>query len=56
MPSLRGAREVSMSKRAARLAIAWCTLFVVGTDLFVISPLLPLISDQFRLTSTSAGF
>ena len=27
-----------------QLAVAWLTMFVVGSDLFVISPLLPLIA------------
>jgi len=44
-----------MTNSAARLAIAWCTLFVVGTDLFVVSPLLPLIADQFDLPTAAAG-
>ena len=39
----------------ARLAIAWCTLFVVGTDLFVVSPLLPLIAGDYNLSPTTAG-
>jgi predicted MFS family arabinose efflux permease len=39
----------------ARLAVAWCTLFVVGTDLFVISPLLPLITTDLGLTPGAAG-
>jgi predicted MFS family arabinose efflux permease len=39
----------------ARLGVAWCTLFVVGTDLFVVSPLLPLISRDFDVPSASAG-
>src|ERR1700730_1120505 len=38
-----------------KLAVAWCTLFVVGTDLFVISPLLPLIASDFSLPPASAG-
>ena len=44
-----------MENSVARLVIAWCTLFVVGTDLFVVSPLLPLIADQFELPPASAG-
>jgi predicted MFS family arabinose efflux permease len=44
-----------MANSAARLAVAWCTLFVVGTDLFVVSPLLPLIADQFDLPTAAAG-
>ena len=44
-----------MQSSAARLAIAWCTLFVVGTDLFVVSPLLPLIAAQFNLPPARPG-
>ena len=44
-----------MNSAAARLAIAWCTLFVVGTDLFVVSPLLPLIASQLDLPPSTAG-
>ena len=33
----------------------WLTLFVIGTDLFVVSPLLPLIAAEFRLSPTMAG-
>jgi predicted MFS family arabinose efflux permease len=47
--------RLTMTNSAARLAIAWCTLFVVGTDLFVVSPLLPLIADQFDLPTAAAG-
>jgi len=39
----------------ARLAVAWCTLFVVGTDLFVVSPLLPLIAGDLNLRPAAAG-
>jgi predicted MFS family arabinose efflux permease len=46
---------MTMTSSAARLAIAWCTLFVVGTDLFVVSPLLPLIAAQFDLPPAEAG-
>jgi predicted MFS family arabinose efflux permease len=37
------------------LAVAWATLFVVGTDLFVISPLLPLIAADYGVSPTVAG-
>jgi predicted MFS family arabinose efflux permease len=47
--------RLTMTNSAARLVIAWCTLFVVGTDLFVVSPLLPLIADQFGLPTAAAG-
>ncbi|MEW2453750.1 MFS transporter [Streptomyces albus] len=39
----------------ARLAVAFVTLLVVGTDLFVISPLLPGISDQYGVSAATAG-
>jgi predicted MFS family arabinose efflux permease len=44
-----------MKNPFARLTIAWCTLFVVGTDLFVVSPLLPLIAAQFDMPAAAAG-
>ncbi|HLY46948.1 MAG TPA: MFS transporter [Stellaceae bacterium] len=43
-----------MSARA-RLATGWLTLFVIGTDLFVVSPLLPLIAGEFHLSAAAAG-
>jgi MFS transporter, DHA1 family, putative efflux transporter len=39
----------------ARLAIAWLTMFVVGSDLFVVSPLLPLISADYAVQPVAAG-
>ena len=39
----------------ARLAIGWLTMFVVGTDLFVVSPLLPMIAADYRVSSSAAG-
>ncbi|HBK05144.1 MAG TPA: MFS transporter [Acetobacteraceae bacterium] len=38
-----------------RLACGWITLFVVGTDLFIISPLLPRIATQWGLSVGMAG-
>jgi predicted MFS family arabinose efflux permease len=38
-----------------RLACGWLTLFVVGTDLFVISPLLPSIAEEFDLSAAATG-
>jgi DHA1 family purine base/nucleoside efflux pump-like MFS transporter len=38
-----------------RLAIAWLTMFVVGTDLFVVSPLLPLIAIDYQISPALAG-
>ena len=34
---------------ALRLALAWVTLFVIGTDLFVVSPIIPLIADDLHV-------
>lgn len=39
-----------------RLAVGWLTLFVIGTDLFVVSPLLPAIAQQFSTTPATAGW
>ncbi|HVC54252.1 MAG TPA: MFS transporter [Stellaceae bacterium] len=41
---------------ARLLAVAWLTLFVIGTDLFVPSPLLPAISAQFGVDVATAGW
>lgn len=38
-----------------RLATGWITLFVMGTDLFVISPLLPAIATDFAASPALAG-
>jgi DHA1 family purine base/nucleoside efflux pump-like MFS transporter len=39
----------------ARLVIGWLTMFVIGTDLFVVSPLLPLIAADYRISPSLAG-
>jgi predicted MFS family arabinose efflux permease len=46
---------VIANRHAARLAIGWLTMFLVGTELFVISPLLPLISADFRSSPALTG-
>lgn len=38
------------------LTVGWLTLFIIGTDLFVVSPLLPLISQRFSITPSTAGW
>src|SRR5579863_2464198 len=38
-----------------QLVVAWITLFVVGTDLFVVSPLLPSIARQLETDASRAG-
>lgn len=39
-----------------KLVAGWCTLFVVGTDLFVVSPLLPMIGADYGISPALAGF
>jgi predicted MFS family arabinose efflux permease len=39
----------------ADLAVAWLTMFVVGTELFIFSPLLPLLAADFHISAAAAG-
>lgn len=39
----------------AGLAVGWATMFAIGTDLFVISPLLPMIAADYRIAAATAG-
>jgi MFS transporter, DHA1 family, purine base/nucleoside efflux pump len=39
-----------------RLCVGWITLFLVGTDLFVVSPLLPFISEAYNVSSAITGW
>ena len=39
----------------ASLSVGWLTMFVVGTDLFVISPLLPMIATEYRISPALVG-
>jgi predicted MFS family arabinose efflux permease len=39
-----------------KLAVAWLTMFVVGSDLFVVSPLLPLIATDYEIPPAAAGW
>ena len=51
-----GNRKSSATAGAfAQVAIAWLTMFVVGSDLFVVSPLLPLISADYAVPPAAAG-
>lgn len=38
------------------LSVGWITLFLMGTDLFVVSPLLPFISEAFKVSPATAGW
>ena len=40
---------------SARLAVAWLTMFLVGTELFVFSPLLPVLAADYRIAPSVAG-
>jgi predicted MFS family arabinose efflux permease len=58
VPFLSGEREwkVLMAiRRSNKLAIGWLTMFVIGSDLFVISPLLPLIAADYGIPPALAG-
>ena len=39
----------------ARLAVAWLTMFLVGTELFVFSPLLPVLAADYHVTHAIGG-
>jgi predicted MFS family arabinose efflux permease len=39
----------------AKLAVAWLTMFLVGTELFVFSPLLPVLASDYHVTPALAG-
>jgi predicted MFS family arabinose efflux permease len=45
-----------LSQGWARLLTGWMTLFLIGTDLFVISPLLPFIAADEKVTASTAGW
>jgi predicted MFS family arabinose efflux permease len=51
--------RVALGKRNAvgnaSLAVAFFTLLAIGTDLFVVSPLLPAIAQQYRVVPGVAG-
>jgi len=40
---------------SARLAVAWLTMFLVGTELFVFSPLLPVLAADYHIDPALAG-
>src|SRR3954469_17177551 len=46
---------VDTRQRRVGLVVAWITLFVVGTDLFVVWPLLPLIAAGYDVSPSIAG-
>src|SRR5215469_15701836 len=42
-------------KLFGKLAVGWLTMFCVGTDLFVVSPLLPLIAAEYGISDAASG-
>ncbi|PZX02363.1 putative MFS family arabinose efflux permease [Psychrobacillus insolitus] len=38
------------------LSVGWVTLFLMGTDLFIVSPLLPFISEEYNVSSAMTGW
>lgn len=40
----------------ANLSVGWITLFLMGTDLFVVSPLLPFISETYKVSPETTGW
>ena len=47
--------RVTTNDPVVRLAIGWLTMFVIGTDLFVVSPLLPMIAADYQTSPALAG-
>ena len=47
--------RVTANAPVVRLTIGWLTMFVIGTDLFVVSPLLPLIAADYQTSPALAG-
>jgi len=39
----------------AKLVVAWLTMFLVGTELFVLSPLLPILAADYQISPPAAG-
>src|SRR5690606_16394620 len=48
--------DVMEIRGRASLAVGWITLFLIGIDLFVVSPLLPFISEDYQVSSAMAGW
>jgi MFS transporter, DHA1 family, purine base/nucleoside efflux pump len=57
MYQLMGGELYEMGAREKRsLFVGWITLFLMGTDLFVVSPLLPFISHAHEVSTAAAGW
>src|SRR5271169_5165607 len=53
----RGCREMKINPKIppAELAVGWLTMFLMGTELFVFSPLLPILAVNYDVSSNMAG-
>ncbi|MEU6707867.1 MFS transporter [Streptomyces wuyuanensis] len=50
-----GPKDTAPGLSAGLVALAWLTQFLVGTDLFVVAPLLPHIAASFGVSPAGAG-
>ena len=41
---------------AATLVVGWLTMFLIGTELFILAPLLPLLAADYCISPTLAGW
>lgn len=48
--------DVMELKVRVYLSVGWITLFLMGIDLFVVSPLLPFISEAYNISSAMTGW
>lgn len=44
-----------LRSHSAILIVAWLTMFMVGTELFVFSPLLPMLAADYQVSTAAAG-
>jgi predicted MFS family arabinose efflux permease len=53
----RGCREMKINPKVppAELAVGWLTMFLIGTELFIFSPLLPTLAVNYDVSSNVAG-
>jgi len=45
-----------MVRKRVSLFVGWITMFLVGIDLFVVSPLLPIISETYHINTATTGW
>jgi hypothetical protein len=47
---------ITPNSLAATLVVSWLTMFLVGTELFVFSPLLPMLAADYGVSPMLAGW